>query len=111
MDSKAMEERFTKLIQEHFRNPRIMKDLCTKECIVHFSYGTDWNVDETIEHLSGLSDPPDCEIHDCFATGDKIALRFRALTKHESGGTLIKDENIIGRFKGDRIDEIWVAYD
>lgn len=81
------------------------------EFVAHFSWGTDWNVDEAIENLSGISHPPEIEIDDCFAVGDKVALRFRALTKHESSGTLIRNENIIGRFKGDRIDEMWIAFD
>ena len=60
-----------------------MKELCAEEFLAHFSWRTDWGLDESIENLSRIPRLPEVEVYDCFAVGSKAALRFHAMIEHK----------------------------
>ncbi|GAF78655.1 unnamed protein product, partial [marine sediment metagenome] len=96
---------------EHFKNPTIIYEMCTDDLIVHWAWGdSTYPASEVFRILSPPTDPR-LEIDDCFASGNKVGMRFRVLFDHPSGNQVIRDELLIFRMEGDRVAEAWAYFD
>lgn len=97
---------------EHFNNPDIIKELCTSDFTVHFSWGDEFKgSEEVIALLQEYKSNPRVSIDDCFAESNKVVLRFRAFFPLETDGEVIRNEIAIARFEGEKIAEWWAALD
>ncbi len=110
MDTPSIQDIGVQFFLDHFENPRIMRDVCTEQIVVHFSWGVDKDREETIAMLERAG-APQVEVDDAFSAGDRVALRLHSLFPHPSGTTVRRNENVIMRFEGSKIAEIWVAMD
>ena len=96
---------------EHFKNPKIIYELCTDALVVHWAWGKSTTpASEVVKILSPPRDPR-VYIDDCFASGNKVGMRVHVLFDHPSGNQVIRDELLIFRMDGDRIAEIWAYFD
>jgi hypothetical protein len=114
MDTSRIKEIAKKTVIEHFSNPDILKDLCTPDFSVHFSWGDDIKgVEQTIAMLKefGLNPRVKVLIDDCFAEDNKVVLRFRVIFPLEGSKEVIRNEISIIRFQGEKIAEWWAAFD
>jgi hypothetical protein len=115
MDTNKLKEIGTRVMVEHFDNPDILNECCIPEVIVHWSWGEQSTAEEVIlwlknrikENLGATR----IVVDDCFAEGDKVAIRYRTFFPHKAGGDIMRDENAIMCFQGERIAEVWVAFD
>jgi hypothetical protein len=103
-----------RLVSEIFSNPDVIKELCTPSFIAHHLYSPRVvKAKELIPVLKkhfkgGLR----VVIDDCFAEDDRVAVRFRVFfTPLEGGGEIVRNEIAILRFKGEKVEEWWGAYD
>ena len=106
---------------DHFAKPEVARDYCLAELVVHFANGGEWRgVDAAVENLTpkGRQEemdwvwPPETIVDDCFATEDRVAMRFHILFRHKkTGAVVIRRELGIFRLEGNRIAEIWVYFD
>jgi steroid delta-isomerase-like uncharacterized protein len=112
-----------RFIEEHFKPPEFAMELCTPDLTVHWNWA-----DETAgaaqvatileDYLKVFSDL--CvEVEDCFAEGDKVAVRFRLFGTHSgefrgappTGKKWSISEVLIFRLDNSRIAEAWVFID
>lgn len=98
-------------MDEHFKNPTIIYEMCTNDFVVHWAWGESTSPASEVVRL--LSPPSDLhmEIDDCFATGNKVGMRFRVFFDHPSGNQVVRNECMIVRMEGDRIAEAWIYLD
>lgn len=114
MDTSRIKEIAKKAEIGLFTNPDILKDLCTPDISVHFSWGDEYKgVDQVIALLTKYELNPRVKvlIDDCFAENNKVVLRVRSIFPLEDGREVIKNEISIHRFQGEKIAESWVAFD
>jgi len=112
-----------RFMEEHFKPPEFAMELCTPDLTVHWNWA-----DETAgaaqvatvleDYLEAFSDL--CvEVEDCFAEGDKVAVRFRLFGTHSgeyrgaqpTGKKWSISELLIFRLDNGRIAEAWVSID
>jgi hypothetical protein len=109
--SSKNEQIVRRFMLEHFKNPTIIYEMCTDDFIVHWAWGKSTSpASEVVRILSPPTDPH-LEIDDCFASGNKVGMRFRVLFDHPSGNQVVRDELLIFRMEGDRIAEAWAYWD
>jgi len=109
--SSKNEQIVRRFMLEHFKNPTIIYEMCTDDFIVHWAWGeSTYPASELVRMLSPPTDPH-LEIDDCFASGDKVGMRFRVLFDHPSGNQVVRYELLIFRMEGDRIAEAWAYWD
>ena len=109
--SSKNEQIARRFMLEHFKNPTIIYEMCTDDFVVHWAWGNStFPASEVVRLLSPPTDPH-LEIDDCFASGNKVGMRFRMLFDHPSGDQVVRDELLIFRMNGDRIAEAWAYFD
>ncbi len=109
--SSKNEQIVRRFMLEHFKNPTIIYEMCTDDFVVHWAWGkSTFPASELVRDLSPPTDPH-LEIDDCFASGNKVGMRFRVLFDHPSGNQVVRDELLIFRMEGDRIAEAWAYFD
>ena len=115
MNKSEIKDIGTKVMIEHFDNPEILSEYCTPDFIAHWSWGGQNSLEEVIYWLKKTKEEmignTRVVIDDCFADGEKVAIRFRAFFPHQSGGEVMRNEISILRFEGNKCAECWVAFD
>ncbi len=112
MDTDIIKEVAKRVAVEHFNNPDIIKELCTPDFTVHFSWGAEFKGrEEVIALIQEYKSNPRVVIDDCFAERNKVVIRFRAFFPFEDGGEVVRNEISIARFEGEKIAEWWAAFD
>ena len=112
MGTDIIKEVAKRVAVEHFNNPNIIKELCTSDFTVHFSWGAEFKGNEkVIALLQEYKSNPRVVIDECFAESNKVVIRFRAFFQLEEGGEVIRNEIAIARFEGEKIAEWWAAFD
>lgn len=75
-----------RFVEEHFNPPEFAMELCTPDLTVHWAWGVETvgasQVAATLKDLLMVFSDLLVEIEDCFAEGDKVAVRFRLLGTH-----------------------------
>ena len=109
--SSKNEQIARRFMLDHFKNPEIIYEMCTDDFVVHWAWGKSTSpASEVVRILSPPKDPH-LEIDDCFASGNKVGMRFRVFRDHPSGNQVVKNELLIFRMEGNRIAEAWVYFD
>ncbi len=112
METDIIKEVAKRVAVEHFNNPDIIKELCTPDFTIHFSWGDEFKGrEEVIALLQEYKSNPRVVIDDCFAENNKVVIRFRAFFPFEDGGEVIRNEIAIVRFEGEKIADWWAAFD
>ena len=105
------EQTARRFMLEHFRNPKIIYELCSDDLVVHRAWGKSTTPSSEVVSLLSPPTDPHVIVDDCFASGSKVGMRFRVLFDHPSGNQITRDELLIFRIDGDRIAEIWAYFD
>ena len=112
-----------RFIEEHFNPPEFAMELCTPDFAVHWAWGGETvgaaQVATVLEDSLKVFSDLCVEAKDCFAKGDKVAVRFRLSGTHsgELGGAQPTgkkwsiNEILIFRLDNGRIAECWVSLD
>lgn len=112
METSKIKEIAIRAAIEHFSKPNIIKEMCTPDFKVHFSWGAEFKgIDEIMALLEKNVSDPRVLIDDCFAEDDRVVMRFRAVFPLEGGGEAVRNEISILRFEGEKIAEWWAAFD
>ncbi len=112
-----------RFMEGHFNPPGFAMELCTPDFTVHWNWadetaGTAQVATILEDYLKAFSDL--CvEVKDCFAKGDKVAVRFRLSGTHSgefrgaqpTGKKWSISELLIFRLDNGRIAECWVSLD
>ena len=112
METDIIKEVAKRVAVEHFNNPDIIKELCTPDFTVHFSWGAEFKgSEEVVALLQEYKANPRVVIDDCFAESNKVVMRFRAFFQLKEDREVTRNEIAIARFEGKKIAEWWAAFD
>jgi hypothetical protein len=112
MNTENIKEIAKKTALEFLRNPEMLHEVCTPDFTAYHLWGDKIEgIESAIAMLKQLTYPPRVVIHDCFAEGDRVAIRFSVYFSNESGEEMARNEISILRFEEDKIAEWWVAFD